>query len=76
MVVHQTSPSYELRGNGKYPRLPGWCSHPASKVGYTLHICKLLGFRSGAVDTPVLMRYGLVSLDDWCRIYRESIIVT
>jgi hypothetical protein len=66
-VVHPTWPPHGVSVNVTNPRSPSWCSYPARKVGYTLHICKSLVFLSGAVATPVFLRYDVASLGELCR---------
>jgi hypothetical protein len=38
----------------------------------TPQICMFLGFHSGEVDVPVQVRYGAMSLDDWCPTLQDS----
>jgi len=35
-----------------------------------------LGFRTGAVVTSVVPGYGASSLDDWCRMFQSSVVVS
>jgi hypothetical protein len=38
----------------------------------TPQTCTFLGFDRGEVDVPVQLRYGAVSLDDWCPPSQDS----
>jgi len=38
-------------------------------------IYETLSFCSGAVEMFVLLRFGIVSLGDWCPMFQDSIVV-
>ena len=38
----------------------------------TPQTCKFLGFHRGEVGMPVLLRYGVMSLNDWCPTFPDS----